>query len=65
MKLYEYMFLILSIISLADIIINCIRIYRNKELFLIIGVEEEIKRMRIDVLVILIASIIFTYKFLF
>ena len=66
MKLYEFIFLILSIVSLIDYIITSITIYQNKELCDLFGlrIEVEIKRY-LEVLIILITITIFLYKFIF
>jgi len=66
MKLYEFIFLILAIISLIDYTIFTIIIYQNKELYYLFGlrIEVEIKRM-LEILIILITIIIFLYNFIF
>lgn len=66
MKLYEFIFLILAIISLIDYTILTIIIYQNKELYYLFGlrIEVEIKRM-LEILIILITIIIFLYNFIF
>jgi hypothetical protein len=66
MKLYEFILLILSIVSLIDYIITSINIYQCKELCDLFGlrIEVEIKRY-LEVLIILITITIFLYKFIF
>lgn len=66
MKLYEFIFLILAIISLIDYTIVTINIYQNKELYYLFGlrIEVEIKRM-LEILIILITILIFLYNFIF
>lgn len=66
MKLYEFIFLILAIISFIDYTIFTIIIYQNKELYYLFGlrIEVEIKRM-LEILIILITIIIFLYNFIF
>ncbi len=66
MKLYEFIFLILAIISLIDYTIFTIIIYQHKELYYLFGlrIEVEIKRM-LEILIILITIIIFLYNFIF
>lgn len=65
MKLYEFIFLILSIISLIDYILISISIYKNKELYYLVGlrIEVEIKRL-IEILIIIITLSMFLYKFI-
>ena len=66
MKLYEFILLILSIVSLIDYIITTIAIQLNKELCNLFGlrIEVEIKR-ELEILIILITTTIFLYKFIF
>ena len=66
MKLYEFIFLILAIVSLIDYIITTIAIYQCKELYDLFGlrIEVQIKR-ELEILIILITIIIFLYKFIF
>lgn len=66
MKLYEFIFLILSIISLIDYILVSIIIYKHKELYYLVGLrfEVEIKRL-IEILIIIITLNMFLYKFLY
>ena len=65
MKLYEFIFLILSIISLIDYILISIIIYKHKELYYLVGlrIEVEIKRL-IEILIIIITLNMFLYKFI-
>lgn len=66
MELYEFIFLILGIISLLDFILTSIIIHTNKELNIIFGVRTEvIIRRYIEIVVIIITISIFIYKFLF
>ena len=66
MKLYEFIFLILAIVSLIDYIITTIAIYQCKELYDLFGlrIEVQIKR-EVEILIILITITIFLYKFIF
>jgi hypothetical protein len=66
MKLYEFIFLILAIVSLIDYIITTIAIYQYKELCDLFGlrIEVQIKR-ELEILIILITIIIFLYKVIF
>lgn len=66
MKLYEFILLILSIVSLIDYIITSITIYQNKKLCDLFGIRIEVQIKReLEVLIILITIIIFLYKFIF
>ena len=66
MKLYEFIFLILAIVSLIDYIITTIAIHQSKEIYDLFGlrIEEQIKR-ELEILIILITITIFLYKFIF
>lgn len=66
MKLYEFIFLILAIASLIDYIITTIVIHQCKELYDLFGlrIEVQIKR-ELEILIILITTTIFLYKFIF
>lgn len=66
MKLYEFIFLILGIISLIDYIICSIAMHKYKDLGDLVGYKTEftVKR-KIEVLIIIITVSIFAYKFIF
>lgn len=66
MKLYEFIFLILSIISLIDYVLITIFIYKHKELYNLLGLRIEVKIKRlIEILIIIITLSMFLYKFIF
>ena len=66
MKLYEFIFLILAIVSLIDYIIVTIAIYQCKELYALFGLRIEVQIIRkLEILIILITTTIFLYKFIF
>lgn len=66
MTIIEFIFLILSVISLIDYIRYSIIIYQCKELLHLFGLSDEMKiRRYIEILIIIITIAIFTYKFIY
>lgn len=65
MSLIEFIFLILSVISLIDYIRCSIIIYRYKELTDLFGLRIEVEiRRYLEILIIIIALAMFSYKFI-
>ena len=65
MNIFEFIFLILGVISLIDYIVYTFIMYQCKELINIFGTSTEIKiRRYIEFLIIIITTAIITYKFI-
>lgn len=57
MKLYEFIFLILSIISLIDYMRLTIFIYKHKELYYLVGLKDEVEIKRLSEILIIIITL--------
>ena len=66
MELYEFIFLVLGIISLIDYILCSIVMYKYRDLGDLVGYKTEftVKR-KIEIVIIIITIAIFVYKFIF